>query len=489
MTASRFGAGHGFAMRRLAGSSVTDMRQRSSGTSAPSLRHTRPCRSLFSFTLLPCIPLGSGCKLEANKNLLQGARFVPVVQTPPPAPPPPEKPLEDVIREQIQEIADMERAHTNSQIQSLFDCMLQRSNTDFCCLEKRVENGVQQMGEKCESLEILVKQNLQEEVHNFSRLYDDHTQSTKTILQDMECRSASTQEQHLSELRQLHTKTDMVLTDKVEGLERAHADTAQALKAQQAQNMNELRHRLESMIGHIENNAYWYIMDAVNHMINERGFRLESAAPALAIEDGPPADLDAEPPKILDAMDEKESCRDEQESEEEAKKDDEDEGQERADEKKDARGAEEKREDDKVDERKAQAKEANAKEDAAAKKEESCSPPRLRSRKRSKKSKSRNHSRRGRSASSRTSSSRKKRSNSRRGEKTRSRSPRARRRSPRARSRSSRATPRARSPSPRRRGSDRKYHERGREARGRPPASSHTSRRSGQPHSDRRRRR
>jgi len=201
-------------------------------------------------------------------NPLEGVRFVLAEDS---------SDLGQSILDQIKDITESERKYTNEQIRSLFDAMLQRSETDHDAMSKRVDHGLAQFDEKCEILERCFKQHLDVERQHLSDLYSDHATSTKTILQDVETRFQSAQATHVEDIKKQHEDAALEMRSRMLTCEQHMSETTEKMQSTQEAALNDMRWKLQSMIGYIEENMWYYILEVLRSLL-KKGF--------INIEDG-----------------------------------------------------------------------------------------------------------------------------------------------------------------------------------------------------------
>ena len=167
------------------------------------------------------------------------------------------------ILQQVYEITKLQEKHVDERIQSVLTAMEQRSQTDYQALEKRIDHSQQSAAEQHKSLEAYYDKALKTEHDHFAKLYSSHALSTNQLVTDLEHRTSDRHRQHFDELKDMQSSAEHLQQKKIADIEKLCIESAAVLKTQQECGMTQLRDKLQEMIGHIENNMWYYVVDVL----------------------------------------------------------------------------------------------------------------------------------------------------------------------------------------------------------------------------------
>ena len=158
-------------------------------------------------------------------------------------------------------------------MQGLLTAVESRSRTDFDALEKRIEQGNRFVAEQHDSLKEFYVKALDTEHEHFSKLYSSHTTATNQLMTDLELRSLMAQNKNMDEMKELQDKAERSQERRIRDIERIAIESAAVLKNQQATDMQQLRDKFESMVGYIEQNMWWYVVDVLRSIFTNQHLR------------------------------------------------------------------------------------------------------------------------------------------------------------------------------------------------------------------------
>ena len=129
--------------------------------------------------------------------------------------------------------------------------MVQRSETDFNSLDKRIQQGLDLTAAKCETLAETLQQSFEAERSHSATIYRQHEEATNAVVQDMELRQQNAQAKHAGQMQRLFDKSSADVRAEMADVHKKVIDNG----LQQEAFMEELRDKCKSTIGYIEENT------------------------------------------------------------------------------------------------------------------------------------------------------------------------------------------------------------------------------------------